>query len=190
MGRTCVAKLRWFLNHSVPGAAVLLALMLLQPLPCRGDDVWRQALPAAQAVGSGEMTWIGLRIYRATLWSAHRPFDAAQAFALQLHYHVGIGKQRLVRTSIDEIARIGKGRLAAEVLERWKAELDAAFVDVVAGDELIGVYLPMQGMALYDRQRLLAKIDDIELANAFFGIWLDKTTRDGNLRKRLVGESP
>ncbi|OWY28191.1 hypothetical protein CEJ42_16380 [Herbaspirillum robiniae] len=171
-------------------AAGIMVLALLHPLVCRSAETWREALPEAQALGSGEMTWFGLRIYRATLWSAQRPFDATRTFALQLHYHVGIGKERLVSTSIDEMARIGKGLIAADVLERWRTELNDAFVDVAAGDELIGVYLPMQGMELHNQRRLLAKINDIELANAFFGIWLDKATRDEALRKRLRGESP
>jgi len=42
-------------------------------------------------------------------------------------------------------------------------------------------------MQLYDRQRMLADIDDDALARAFFDIWLNPDSRDQKLRKRLMG---
>jgi hypothetical protein len=148
---------------------------------------WRATLPQAQALGSGDMTWFGLRIYRATLWSASKPFDAGQPFALQLSYYRHISRQRLVATSIDEIRRLSRAPLPAATLARWEALLTSAFVDVSEGDELIGVYLPGRGMQLYDRQRLLAELDDDALARAFFDIWLNPDSRDSKLRQRLMG---
>lgn len=169
--------------------ALALAL-LLQTTTSRAADTWQSALPSAVTIGNGEATWLGIRLYRATLWSAQRPFDASQAYALQLQYHLRVSKQRLVRTSLDEMTRIAGGSIAPDTLARWQSELDQAFIDVAAGDELIGVYLPLRGMQLYNRERLLMEIDDLELAKAFFGIWLDPTTRDAALRRRLLGEAP
>lgn len=151
---------------------------------------WRAMLPQAQPLGSGDLTWFGLRIYRASLWSASRPFDASQPFALQLSYYRSISRQRLVNTSIDEIRRLSRAPLPAATLARWETLLASAFVDVSAGDELIGVYLPGRGMQLYDRQRLLADIDDDALARAFFDIWLNPDSRDQKLRQRLMGAQP
>jgi len=151
---------------------------------------WRAQLPQAQALGGGDLTWFGLRIYRATLWSASKPFDATQPFALQLHYYRSISRERLVRTSIDEIRRLSAAPIAAPTLTRWEALLNTAFVDVRDGDELTGVYLPGQGMQLYDRQRLLAELNDEALARAFFDIWLNPDSRDQRLRQRLIGATP
>ena len=148
---------------------------------------WRDELPNAVLLGSGEMRWFGLRLYDAALWSASRPFDASRSFALVLTYHRSISRARLVRTSIDEMRRLARSPLEQTVLARWEAELDAAFVDVSEGDQLIGVYLPNAGMRLYDRQKLLAEIADAELARAFFGIWIDDGTRDRKLRDQLLG---
>jgi hypothetical protein len=36
----------------------------------------------------------------------------------------------------------------------------------------------------------LAVIDDVILAHAFFGIWLDQATRDQRLRRQLLGDRP
>lgn len=166
-------------------AAVLLA--------CAGVNVdaaaqdWRAALPQAQPVGGGDLTWFGLRIYRATLWSASRLVDITQPYALQLYYYRSISRQRLVSTSIDEIRRLSRAPIAEATLKRWEAQLLSAFVDVSEGDELIGVYLPGRGMQLYDRQRLLAELDDDALARAFFDIWLNPRSRDQQLRQRLMG---
>jgi hypothetical protein len=170
-----------------------LGAMLLAALvsgPCAAVDDWRALLPQAQALGGGDMTWFGLRIYRATLWSASRPFDAAQSFALQLHYYRSISRERLVSTSIDEIRRLSPTPLPAATLTRWEALLNTAFVDVRDGDELTGVYLPGKGMQLYARQRLLAELNDEALARAFFDIWLNANSRDQRLRQRLIGTAP
>jgi hypothetical protein len=58
-----------------------------------------------------------------------------------------------------------------------EALLSTAFVDVRDGDEPTGVYLPGNGMRLYDRQRLLAELNDEALARAFFDIWLTRQLR-------------
>jgi len=168
--------------------AVLLTAVLPGAALAAGD--WRTLLPQAQALGGGDLTWFGLRIYRATLWSASKPFDATQPFALQLHYYRSISRERLVRTSIDEIRRLSAAPIAAATLTRWEALLNTAFIDVRDGDELTGVYLPGQGMQLYDRQRLLAELNDEALARAFFDIWLNPDSRDQRLRQRLIGAAP
>ncbi|MTV39836.1 chalcone isomerase family protein [Duganella radicis] len=177
----------------------MLAAMAGLPLAAAGAGVasaatatadWRALIPQAQALGGGDMSWFGFRIYRATLWSASRPFDATQPFALQLSYYRSISRERLVRTSIDEIRRLSPAPVAAATLTRWEALLDTAFIDVAEGDELTGVYLPGKGMRLYDRQRLLAELDDETLARAFFDIWLNPDSRDRKLRQRLMGSAP
>lgn len=176
------------------GAALMaatLAGMTCASAASAGDAAdWRVLLPQAQALGGGDMTWFGLRIYRATLWSASRPFDASQPFALQLSYYRSISRERLVNTSIDEIRRLSTAPIPAATLKRWEALLNTAFVDVRDGDELTGVYLPGKGMQLYDRQRLLAELNDETLARAFFDIWLNPDSRDQRLRQRLIGAQP
>jgi len=180
--------------------AALLAAWLAAWLPAVGaalpaavpDDgaPWRQALPQARPLGDGDLTWFGLRIYHATLWAAQRPFDPAQPFALQLSYYRNISRSRLVNTSMDEIRRLNGSSLDDSILARWQSMLTSAFVDVAAGDQLIGVYLPRQGMQLYDGHRLLAQLDDPALARAFFDIWLNPRSRDASLRRQLLGAAP
>jgi Chalcone isomerase-like len=148
---------------------------------------WRDDLPQAQALGAGDMRFLGFRIYHATLWAEQKPFQPERAFALQLTYLRNIGRDRLVSASIDEIRRISRPAIDAATLARWETTLRGAMVDVAEGDQLIGVYLPERGMRLYSQQKLLAEIDDLALARAFFAIWLDARTRDQGLRQQLLG---
>jgi hypothetical protein len=46
--------------------------------------------------------------------------DAAQLFALQLHYYRSISRERLVNTSIDEIRRLSATPIPAATLKRWR----------------------------------------------------------------------
>ncbi|MBY0243695.1 MAG: chalcone isomerase family protein [Burkholderiaceae bacterium] len=151
---------------------------------------WRDELPRAEVLGDGELSWLGFRIYHATLWSEQRPFQSERPFALQLQYHRSISRQRLVQTSLDEIERLQGNSVDAATLAQWNTKLLTAFTDVAPGDELTGVYVPGHGMRFYNRQRLLADIDDVRLARAFFGIWLNERTRDQGLRRKLLGGAP
>ncbi len=65
-------------------ALFLMALLTLWPgRAAHAAQPWREALPAQiQTVGSGTMTWLGFRIYQATLWAAQKPLDESQPFAL------------------------------------------------------------------------------------------------------------
>jgi len=171
-------------------AAACLALAIALPAQSAGSNGgWRDELPGAVAIGSGELRWFGLRIYNAALWSAQRRFDPAARFALQLTYHRSISRERLVRTSLDEMRRLRTASNDAAVLDRWETQLRKAFIDVEPGDQLIGVNLPGYGMRLYDQQKLVADIPDPHLAQAFFGIWLNEASRDQGLRQQLLGGS-
>ena len=172
----------------LPGVLRGLALCALLASGWCSAATWRDELPQAQALGGGDMRFLGFRIYHATLWAEQKPFQPERAFALQLTYHRNIGRERLVSASIDEIRRISRPAIDAATLARWETTLRGAMVDVAEGDQLIGVYVPEHGMRLYSQQKLLADIDDLALARAFFAIWLDAGTRDQGLRRQLLGQ--
>lgn len=166
----------------------VLSCLLVSSLCCAAS--WRDELPQVVPLGDGVLNWLGFRIYHATLWADKRPFQRERVFALQLHYYRSISRQRLVQASLDEIQRLSSFSIDAAILMHWDSTLNRAFTDVAPGDELIGVYLPGHGMRLYNQRRLLADIDDLRLARAFFGIWLDESTRDQALRRKLMGDPP
>lgn len=167
---------------------LLLCCLLLAAAGSSHAASWRDELPQAQALGSGDLRFLGFRIYHATLWAQQRPFQPERPFALELRYQRSISRERLVDTSIDEIRRIRGSAVDAATLARWESTLRSAFIDVAEGDQLIGVYLPERGMRLYSADKLLADIDDLALARAFFDIWLAPATRDQGLRRQLLGQ--
>jgi len=158
-------------------AALLAALTVhASPLP---------QLPDYQAVGSGTLRYFGLRIYDATLWSPRGVWSAGGAFALELRYARSFGGAAIASRSIEEIR--SQRDYPADTLARWEQRMRALFPDVNAGDRLIGVRMPGQGVAFYSGTRKLGQIDDEAFAVAFFDIWLHPSTRVPDLRARLLG---
>lgn len=123
---------------------ILLALFIAasaQALPeavRAGDPGWRQW-------GSGEMTWFGISLYRATLWVAGAGTDPENLpdtggkgpIALQLDYQRDISRDRLVQSSLDEMRRLGADEAQ---LARWATDLRRVFPDVKEGDSIVGVH--------------------------------------------------
>ncbi|MBM5571065.1 MULTISPECIES: chalcone isomerase family protein [Deefgea] len=170
-------------------SAIALISMACIAIPAHAT-LWREHIPQAQAIGSGDLRWFGLRIYTAKLWSEKKPFDLNAPFALELTYHRNISREQFVETSLDEIKRLFGTRYNAETLKRWEGEMQRAFTDVKEGDQLIGVFIPNEGSRFYSRNKLLADIRDPEFAKAFFAIWFDARSKDKDLRAQLLGNQP
>lgn len=165
----------------------LLLLMLLaapaQALPeaARGEGDWRR-------LGSGDMSWFGLDLYRATLWvSGEAAGTPAPPLALVLEYRRAIPAERIVRASEEEMRRLGAGEAD---LARWTAAMRALFPDVAPGDTLTGIHLPGGGARFYFREQRLGDIAEAEFARHFFAIWLDPRTRAPRLRGALLQAPP
>lgn len=168
--------------------SMLIALLLFacsttaQALP----DAVRKSESGWHQWGSGEMSWLGFSLYRATLWVVGEPTTARPAtspLALQLDYRRDIPRERLVQTSIDEMRRLGAGE---GQLQRWEPELRRVFPDVKEGDSLVGVHYPGRGAAFYHRGRTTGEVADAEFARLFFAIWLDPCSRSPSLRSALL----
>ncbi|KDP87294.1 hypothetical protein CF70_002115 [Cupriavidus sp. SK-3] len=170
-------------------AAVALIMTILCA-PVLAAAGWRADVQPARLSGEGEFRVFGFRLYTAQLWSARLPLAPQAPFALQLTYDRSIKRERLVETSLDEMKRIGSAGGTApgpQQLERWRAHMALAFVDVRPGDTLTGVFVPGKGVRFYAGEQLTADIDDPDFAQAFFSIWLDPATRAPALRQRLLG---
>ena len=161
-----------------------LVLMLWAGAACAD---WRGDVQAAKLIGEGDFSVLGFRLYRAQLWSERVPVDYDERFALHIVYARGIKRERLANTGIEEIKRLAAAPIPADTLERWRADMMQAFVDVGPGDQLSAVYLPDKGVRFYAGDHLTAEVDDPAFARAFFGIWLDPSTRALTLRKHLLG---
>ena len=177
--------------------ALALAGALVLGQPAAAVTLPRPVLATAgalQMAGSGEMRWFGLKLYDAALWvqpwadaaptaGAGQPLN--KPYALALRYTRSISGEALVTASLDEIRRLGEGDEGR--LARWKPLLEKALPSVAPGDTLVGLHEPGRGASFWHQGQLTARIDDAELAGAFFGIWLDARTREPRLRARLLG---
>ena len=171
---------------------------------------WTQSTQWTQW-GSGEMTWFGLALYRATLWVASprgredgREMDAVQGgekrndkrddggqgllhddtpFALTLEYRRDIPAGRIVQASVDEMRKLGASE---EQLQRWEREMRRVFPDVRKGDLLTGLYLPGRGARFFYQARDIGEVRDAEFARRFFAIWLDPRTSAPEVRAALL----
>ena len=140
-----------------------------------GATDWRQW-------GSGEMTWFGLSLYRATLWVAGDSLEASPS-ALQLDYQRDIPRERLVQTSLDEMRRLGADEAQ---LKRWEADLRRVFPEVKEGESIVGVHYPGRGASFYHQGQATGEVPDAEFARHFFAIWLDPASRSPALRAALL----
>lgn len=165
---------------------VSLVVALALALPAHAAS-WHDDLPQAREIGSGEFRWFGFSLYSARLWSERRPFDTNAPFALELTYHRAISREQLVQTSIEQIKHLYGDSLPPYKLKRWEIEMTRAFRAVAANDQLIGVFLPLQGCRFYSQKEWIADIPDQEFATAFFAIWIDERTTATRLRAQLLG---
>ena len=166
---------------------LVAALMLLCAISAHAD--WRADVQPAQLVGEGDFSVFGFRLYRAQLWSEHVPVNYDEPFALHLVYTRSITRERFADTGIHEIRRQAAAPIPQETLERWHADMMRGLTDVEPGDQLSAVFLPGKGVRFYAGERQTAEIDDPAFARAFFGIWLDPSTRALKLRMQLLGAS-
>ncbi len=164
---------------------ILLALFLAAGAHALPDSV-RQGTDGWHQWGSGEMTWLGFSLYRATLWVAGDEPGTAPT-ALQLDYQRDIPRERLVQTSLDEMRRLGAD---AAQLKRWEGDLRRVFPDVSDGDSIVGVHFPGRGAAFFYRGQPSGEVADAEFARRFFAIWLDPATRSPALRAALLKRPP
>jgi hypothetical protein len=163
---------------------LLLALFVAasaQALPGgvrQGEAAWREW----HQWGSGEMTWFGFSLYRATLWVAGASPEVSPS-ALQLDYRRDIPRERLVQTSIEEMRRLGADE---GQLKRWEGELRRVFPEIREGENIVGVHYPGRGASFYHQGRATGEVADAEFARRFFAIWLDPASRSPALRAALL----
>ncbi|MDH4872727.1 chalcone isomerase family protein [Pseudomonas sp. BN515] len=180
-----MVALGWLLKCGAHKVSYLSLVLSLSTTAALAD--WREDLPGARAVGAGHFKWFGFSIYEARLWSPSARPTLDTPFALELTYRREIKRGELVEVSLEEMRRLGDEGLRQDRLARWAHEMHEAFVDVLPGQSITGLYLPGQGCRFYVDGRLSREVVDPDFARAFFAIWLDPRTRNPELRRQLLG---
>jgi hypothetical protein len=145
-------------------------------------------LPGAKLLGSGRLTFLGLHIYDARLWTADEfaaeRFDR-HALALELQYARTLYGRLIAERSLEEMKR--QGGFTEEQGERWLASMKQAFPDVNKGDRITGVQRPGESTRIFVNGTLRGELRDAEFTRRFFGIWLAPQTSEPKLRQSLLG---
>ena len=164
----------------------LLLLMLALALTPVVSASFNQTLNGGNfsLVGSGRLHWWGFSIYDAALYAPGGTYIPEQPHYLEITYHRGFSREQLANRSLLEIERLHGERSDREAVLN---ELSAVFTDVSAGDRLVALHRPGEGVEFYMGERLLGRIQDAPLAAEFLSIWLDPGTSEPGLRERLLG---
>ena len=162
----------------------------LADMPVDTTAVIQKELPGAKKLGEGTYRWFALKLYDATLWTnvTSRPLDYKKdSYWLELTYARSFEGAKIAEASKDEIEKQGISNTATR--ESWEKKLASAFPNVEKGSRLAGLHVPGSGVRFFKDGKEVAKIDDVELAHAFFAIWLDPKTSSPKFRSKLLGLS-
>ena len=141
-------------------------------------------------MGSGALRLLGFRAYDANLWATSataNPLEDQSLFALEIDYNTALRSEEIVKLSIAEMGRLRKPGDAQ--VRRWTEQLQKAFPSVQKGDKLVGVNVPNVGVRYFFNGKQTAEINDPQLSEAFFAIWLDPATKRPELRNALLGSA-
>ncbi len=152
------------------------------------------SMDGLSALGQASLSWLGIRIYDAMLWTEHGSFQPRgfdQKLALRIDYHRNIDAARLADTTRKEWQKLeGEVDLPEEARRNeWLAQVEAIWPDVKPGDYLVTVVEPGGACRFYSSRGLLGIIEDPEFGPAFLSIWLHPQTSRPELRAGLIGET-
>lgn len=171
----------------------LLAVALLAPLSAAALDATPPPevvahLPNARLQGSGQLSFLGLRIYDARLWVGtgfRRDDHARSALAIELIYGRKLYGKLIAERSLSEMRKVGE--VSDAQAERWLAEMARIFPDVDSGDRVVGLQSPGEAARFFANGRAIGEVRDAEFTRAFFGIWLSPQSSEPALRQSLLG---
>ncbi|MBO6894209.1 MAG: chalcone isomerase family protein [Roseibium sp.] len=143
------------------------------------------AVPSAELVGKGRMTYLGFKVFDAELYAPGGSFSASKPFALKLTYLRNFKGQAITESSIKEIKR--QGGASAKQLSSWEKQMTAIFPNVSPGQSITGVRNAAGHTVFYLGSRKIGTIKDRAFTQRFFSIWLGNNTRSPRLRAKLVG---
>ncbi|TVO77901.1 chalcone isomerase family protein [Sedimenticola selenatireducens] len=163
----------------------LFGILLLVLTGSASATKFENLLGQVKPVGSGELSFWGMTIYRATLLAPEGRYQADQLHALQIDYQSSFSRNQLTWASVNHMEPLLESYVDRQSLYQ---QLSAVLRDVEAGDQITGVHHPDEGAVFYSNGQLIGRLHDPAVAAAFFSIWLDPRTREPDLRARLLGQ--
>lgn len=139
-----------------------------------------------KTVGKGEMSWLFMDIYQASLHSADgRYVPQKYPQALQISYQRSFKKEELIKATAKEWEKMN---ISSELYKPWLAQILGLWPNINSGDTLTFLVAKNGQGAFYHNDRLLGDIKNPDLTSAFLDIWLSENTSEPYLRRQLIGE--
>ena len=143
-------------------------------------------------VGSGVLSWFGIDVYEATLFTESGRFEGPgvdETVALELRYRRNIPASRLVERTRKEWNRLdGRTEIPdAAVREAWLKQVGSFWPDIRPGDLIVTVVSPGGPARFYTAGEFIGEVTDPAFGPAFLGIWLHPDSSRPDLRDQLVG---
>ncbi len=173
----------------LPAAALAATGAAAQPAPVAPPELAGE-LSGARLQGTARMTFLGLAIYEARLWTGAQAVGTEWAgvpFAMELVYARSLKGPLIAERSLKEMRR--QAEIAEPEAERWLANMKLLFPDVNAGDRITGTNLPGVGARFHANGAFRGEPHEPEFARLFFGIWLSPRTSEPALREQLLGRA-
>lgn len=149
-------------------------------------------LTTPRVLGKGTYSVWGLDIYHATLWGSEKIMHPdqwhTQRLALELRYARDFDGKDIAKRSVDEMHM--QSPLAQDKAQAWLKTLESLFPNVRKDQTLTGIYLPGANSQFLSNENPIGSINDPDLAQRFFAIWLSPKTSAQKLRKALLGDLP
>lgn len=166
---------------------LLILLLIGFSTPAMSAEAVRQAIPNAQVVGEGRLTYVFWDVYDATLYAPSGKLDQNRPFALSLRYLREINGSDIALRSVEEMR--GQGFSDEAALTRWQSQMESIFPDVENGMVLSAIFFPGDKTIFFNEKNKIGVIRDADFTREFSNIWLSQKTSEPLLRKRLLGLS-
>ncbi len=172
---------------------IILTLLIISFLSCKSfaqnsvaPNEFTKICPQAHLIGSSDLNFLGLKVYKISLWSEDKNFSYDKKFAIEILYNMNFSKEDLARRSIEEIK---KTTLITQTEENsYHQTLLNIFSDIKTGDQKLAIFDPEKGVKLFHNQKFKGQISDPKLARLFINIWLNENGSYPKVTKKLLGK--
>jgi hypothetical protein len=154
------------------------------------DSKVTEHFPTLIAVGRGELTWFGLSIYHASLWTATGEYQSVKdslPIALTITYNKNIKSDALAKRTVKEWKSLGL--FDDQWRKYWGQRLRQIWPNVAPGDSITTLVTANRKTRFYHNDKLLSDLADPTFGTALLSIWLDDETSEPDLREKLIGQA-
>jgi hypothetical protein len=175
--RAASLRLGTILLVLIPAAS---AIASHRPLP---SQVLSES-PGMHPFGRGRHTWLGIRMYDATLWIVGPQYSAAAPHALDIEPGRAVPSDTLVKNAIAEMRNLKVGD--ERQLGIWQAEMRKLIPNVKEGDQVVVFCPDTRRTVAYLNNSSTGAIDDPSFCPAIMSVWLHPQTKHQAMRKSLL----